>query len=310
MLAVHIFFLTVATALGAGTRFARAQVTCARGQSMPKDERLLYLTHSPCLPLAPFVEHLWLLSDAPSHTLERIFPSGTLELVINLHEDEIRIHNDATAERYVRFSGIVVSGAYGKPFVIDTAEHALAMGVHFRPGGAVSFLGVPADELKDAHVDLRTFWGPEAAELREQICRAPTHAQRFRLLENALLHRAARAPLRHPTVGFAVSALQQPGAHVREIARQVGMSHRRLIDVFAREVGMTPKLFCRVSRFQRLLLMQQRSGGEWAPLALECGYFDQSHLIRDFLAFSGFTPADYRGRAAAERVKDNHVALG
>lgn len=271
---------------------------------------MLYLTHVPRPPLSIFVEHLWLLSDAPTHSLERIFPSGTLELVINLNEDEIRIHNGASDGPCARFSGVVVSGAYGRPFVIDTADQALTMGVHFRPGGAAPFLAAPADELRDAHVDVRNFWGPAAADLRERLCGALTHPQRFRLLEDALIRRAPHAPSGHPAIGFAIGALQR-GARVQEVAREVGISHRRLIEVFAREVGMTPKLFSRVSRFQSVLLRARRpSGGDWGQLALECGYFDQSHLIRDFLAFSGFSPTTYLARADAERVKDNHVALG
>jgi len=270
---------------------------------------MLYLTHAPPPPLSSFIEYLWLLSDVPSHSLECILPSGTLELVVNLHEDEIRIHHDLNAERCARFSGMVVSGAYGRYFVIDTAEHALTMGVHFRAGRAVPFLGVPADKLKDAHVDVRDLWGPRALELRERLCAAATHAERFRLLESALLGLAFRAPKQHGAVGFALDALQRPGARVQDIARQVGMSHRRLIELFAGEVGMTPKLFYRVNRFQRVLEAQQLPGAAFGQLALACGYFDQSHLIRDFLTFSGFTPTSYRGRARVGPVKENHVAL-
>jgi AraC-like DNA-binding protein len=270
---------------------------------------MLYLTHDPRPPLSSFIEYLWLLSDAPSHSLECILPSGTLELVVNLYEDEIRIHNDPNTDRYARHAGMVVSGAYGRFFVIDTAEHSLTMGVHFRPGGAVPFLGVPADELKDAHVDVRNLWGPQATELRERLCDAATHAQRFRLLESALLDRAFAAPKQHGVVAFALDALRRPGAHVQDIARHVGMSHRRLIELFTREVGMTPKLFCRVSRFQRVLGAQKPTTVDWGQLALECGYFDQSHLVRDFLAFSGFTPTGYRERAGVGPVKENHVAL-
>ena len=270
---------------------------------------MLYLTHVPRPPLSSFIEHLWLLSDAPAHSLERIFPSGKLELVINLNEDEIRIHNGASGEPCARFSGVVVSGAYGRPFVIDTADQAFTMGVHFRPGGAPPFLTVPADELRDAHVDVRNLWGRAAPDLRERLYGAPTHPQRFRLLEDALLRRVHGAPTGHPAIGFAVGALQQ-GARVQEVAREVGISHRRLIEVFAREVGMTPKLFSRVSRFQSVLHAPRPARGDWGQLALECGYVDQSHLIRDFLAFSGLNPTTYLARADAVRVKDNHVALG
>ncbi len=128
---------------------------------------MLYMSHSPAPPFGDFVEYFWLLNDAPGHSRERIVPSGTLELVINLREDEIRVYDAVRADTCRRFSGAVVSGAYRGSFVIDTQEHADVIGVHFRPGGASPFLGRPAGELADAHVDLSALWGRSAAELQQ-----------------------------------------------------------------------------------------------------------------------------------------------
>jgi AraC-like DNA-binding protein len=102
---------------------------------------------------------------------------------------------------------------------------------------------------------------------------------------------------------------------VRKLARQAGASDHRFIDVFRSEVGLNPKLFHRVQRFQRVLTqLHQIEDPEWEQLALARGYFDQSHLIRDFLEFSGFSPADYLRRLKALRnnglhVKFNHLPM-
>ena len=94
---------------------------------------------------------------------------------------------------------------------------------------------------------------------------------------------------------------------VRDVARRVGLSQRRFIRVFAAEVGLTPKLYGRVRRFQRALaLVRGVPAPDWAQLAVECGYFDQSHLIRDFRAFAGLTPEEYL-RHRSEQVLHNHV---
>jgi transcriptional regulator GlxA family with amidase domain len=104
-------------------------------------------------------------------------------------------------------------------------------------------------------------------------------------------------------------------ATVRDIARHIGLSQRRFIQVFTEEIGMTPKLFSRVQRFQRTIaLVRQTTAPDWARLAVDCGYFDQSHLIRDFLMFSGFSPADYLRRQNYLRqhgvhIKRNHFPL-
>ena len=99
----------------------------------------------------------------------------------------------------------------------------------------------------------------------------------------------------------------EASARVRDVARRVGLSQRRFIQVFAAEVGLTPKLYGRVRRFQRALaLVKGVPAPGWAQLAVECGYFDQSHLIHDFRAFAGLTPEEYL-RRRSEHVLHNHV---
>lgn len=268
-----------------------------------------YWSHTSPPPLGDFVDYLWLLRDAPPHARERIVPSGTLELVINLREDEIRIYDPTQSDRCRRFSGGVVSGAYRDFFVIDTQEHAEIIGVHFRPGGASPFLGVPASELSDRHVDLDALWGRAAVELRERLCEAATPGERFRLLEDALLAYLYRPVRRRSAVRVALDHLGSTDAAIREVADHVRLSHRHFIEVFAEEIGMTPKLFSRVRRFQRAIALARRAPTvDWARLAADCGYCDQSHMIRDFVAFSGFTPTDYLRRRAVD-VKDLHVAV-
>jgi AraC-like DNA-binding protein len=220
----------------------------------------MYLSRHPAPPLSHFVDSLWSLSDAPPHRSERILPSGTLELVINLHEDEFRIYDPVQIDRCRRFSGAIVSGAYGASFIIDTREHASIIGVHFRPGGALPFLGAPPGALADTHVELEALWGRRAIELRERLCAATTPALRFRILEDALLAELRRRPFRHhDAIPAALDYLRQVRASVGNLALRVQLSHRRLIEVFAAEVGMTPKLFARVGRFQRAVALARRA---------------------------------------------------
>jgi AraC-like DNA-binding protein len=269
---------------------------------------VFFQTHIPRPPLAGFIEYLWCLSDAPPHARERILPSGTLELVVNLHEDEFRIYDPVDPDRLRRFSGAIVSGAYRRFFVIDTREHASVVGVHFRPGRAAPFLGAPAGALADAHVDLDALWGRRAGELRERLCAAP--ARRFQLLEAELQARLDRPTRRRGAVEQALAYLETTGAGVGELAARADLSHRRFIEVFAGEIGMTPKLFARVRRFQRALALSRRAAAaDWAGLASAAGYCDQSHMIRDFVAFSGLSPAELH-RHRGDPVKEHHVALG
>jgi AraC-like DNA-binding protein len=266
-----------------------------------------YTRYRPGPAIAGHVAYLWSLRDSPGHSLERIVPSGTLELVVNLHDDEVRIY-DARGAICHRLSGAVVSGAYRRFFVVDTRLHASMLGVHFRPGGAAAFKGVTPGELADRHVDLEALWGAEARDLRERLCAVGTDADRFAILEDALLSRLHTQHHSHPVVPFALRQLARPGVTVGEVAAQVGLSRRRLIEVFTAQVGMGPKRLSRVLRFQRATEMARReSAPDWARLALACGYSDQSHLIHDVTELTGSPPTAMA--PAGENVKEFHLAV-
>ena len=254
--------------------------------------------HKPKPPLSKFVDNFWLYegNEAEPKT-ERILPTGTLELVINLRQNELLFYNAERPEDCSRFSGAIVSGAHGCGFTPGTAGEAFIIGVHFKPGGAFSFLGLPAGDLADTHVDLEKLWGSSADRLRERLCEAKTSAERFQLLQEALLSRLCHGVEQHYAVSAALEIFgkSQAGPTVREAAKYLGLSQRRFIQLFKAEVGMTPKLFNRIQRFQKTrTFIQQNPSPNWAALALDLGYFDQSHLIREFLEFSGLSPTDYK----------------
>ncbi len=247
--------------------------------------------------LSEFVELFWLYDVyAVPHAKERLLPGATTELVIDLRP---AARGSAAA---------VVAGPRSEYFVLDTSEEASLLGVHFKPGGAFPFFGVPAGELHNLEVSLDVLWGSKAAELRERVLAAPTPDAKFDLLERALLD-AAGTLARHRAVAFALRELSAvPQARsISDVTDAVGMSQRCFIERFRHEVGMTPKLFSRVQRFQQVVkTVHPLRKVDWADIAAACGYFDQAHFIHDFRAFSGFTPAAY---LALKDKHQNHVPL-
>ena len=266
-----------------------------------------YLSIAPTPPLAEFIERFWYSSDAPVHQKVRIVPNGTMELVFNLDEDELGIYDTDRPRRCESFSGAVFSGAYARPLFVDSREHV--MGVHFKPGGAFRFLGVPAGELADTHVDLEGLWGRSTQDLREQLCAAANPAMRFRVLERRLVARLENTSEEHRAVRAALDIFGRDAgeARTRDIAAHLGLSQRHFIKVFSNQVGITPKQFGRVQRFQRALdLTRSSSTPDWADIVVACGYFDQSHLIHDFRTFSGLTPTELH-RQRSERLLTNQL---
>jgi AraC-like DNA-binding protein len=270
---------------------------------------MLLRTYTPGPPLDEYIDRFWLCSDTPPHPRERILPNGTVQLVINLSDDEIRIFDASDPARPRRYSGAAVAGPYSNFFLIDPLVQASIIGVYFRPGRAIPVLGVPVSDLADAHVDLESVWGRTAAEMRERLCTAATPAKRFAVLEEMLLGRLRRAPPWHGAIPVALDALEQAdvAVKVRDLAGRVGLSQRRFIQLFTAEVGLTPKLYGRVRRFQQVReLVRKGTEPDWAAVAAACGFFDQSHLIRDFQEFSGLSPVAYVNQMT-KHVLLNHV---
>ena len=265
--------------------------------------------HKPCPPLAPFVSDLWLCEGTPpAHTHERVLPYGRASVILNLAEDRIFSYDRHCPANASPLGGVIVAGPRSQFEVIDTQCQRLLAEVSLRPAGAALFLGVPAHELADLDISLDALWGPAARRLRDRMLEASTPRARLVALERALLE---RLPRRTPPPAIVYAAAQltraEHASQLAAIAHTAGLSQRRFIELFRHHTGIAPKLFHRVQRFQAAI--QRAYGGEhnsWTDLALTCGYYDQSHFVHDFRAFSGLTPTEYdrlRGPYA------NHVIL-
>ncbi|QDT27318.1 transcriptional activator FtrA [Gimesia panareensis] len=248
-------------------------------------------------PLDRFVKCLW--HSAGEHRdwqRERILPTGSVDLVFKLQEDRPVQVFDPAGEKALSFSGATVSGAYSRHFALDTSRPVPTIGIHFHPGGAAPFLGVPAGELRNQHVSLQEFWGADALHIREQLMQVTSVSARFNLLEQALLNRLTELPRNYRAILYAAGLIRtSPSVSVKSVSESLGFSNQRLIRQFQNAVGLSPKLYCRIQRFQSVL--DQIVSSEpisWVNVALDNGYYDQSHLIHDFREFTGVTPAEYR----------------
>ena len=280
---------------------------------------MLFSSYRPGPPLRQFIHNFWCYERyASSFPRERIFPDGTFKVVFNLQDDEFRIY-DAREDACVRkFTGAMVSRPSAAPFVTDSTEESSILGVNFRLGGALPFLGFACGEPGGSHINLRDVCGCRSAEIHGRLAECADAMDRFRILEDWLIAQLTRHERHHREVLAALDVLgrPQPGSRTREVARAVGLSERRFIELFKTEVSMKPKLFSRIRRFQHALSRIGRDARriDWAVLAVDCGYADQSHFIRDFEIFAGFTPVEYLNRhrhlvRQGVRAKPNHLPL-
>jgi AraC-like DNA-binding protein len=165
---------------------------------------------------------------------------------------------------------------------------------------------VSAAELAERHTALEDLWGPQAAEWRERLLEVPRLDRRLELFERLLMARLVRGRGVHPVVAAALKSLRLT-ADIRRVVDDSGYSHRHFTALFREGVGLAPKRYCRVVRMQRALDLASRApGASWAALALDAGYCDQAHFIREFRELAGTTPSAYR---AAGPRSVNHVPI-
>lgn len=267
---------------------------------------MLYLERIPAPPLARFVRSLWHCENLRlTHNFERVLPSGAAQLIVNLKEDRTRTYLPEKNFACETTSGTVLSGAQMRYCVIDTAETECVVGAVFCPGGTAPFFHLPAHEISDRSISLDLLWGRRASDLREQLLAAPSPHARLETLERLLT--LAFQPLSpDAAVDFALQVFHhRPDRNsVAAVTDRTGLSARRFIQRFKSSVGLSPKQYCRILRFQSALTCARTADVDWTRIALDCGYFDQAHFIHDFRDFSGITPTGYRrGRTEFQ----NHV---
>ncbi len=201
----------------------------------------IHRTYIPQPPLSAFVHMFWLYEGQQQHARERRLPDGSMELVINLREDTLRVYDRQHHDQFQSFRGGLISGAHSEFIVLDTTCLASIIGIHFKPGGAFPFLTLPAGELHDEIVSLETLWGATASDLREQLLEASTPETRFRILEQYLLARAARPLARHPAVAFALKEFQIEWAEIALTCGYFDQAH--CIHDFRAFSGLNPTAY-------------------------------------------------------------------
>ena len=273
---------------------------------------MFYLERIPAAPLSRFVQVLWYAqAPAPAHRYERILPTGCTQVILNLERDYLHDCLEGAPDR--RIAPELVMGGRSIYEIVAARDMTSLIGISFKPGGFSAFAGDAVDRFSNLSIPLDAAWGAATLVLRSRLRETSDIRTRFRLIEAFLLERLAAcgtspATRRRPLVEFALSNFGRAPAisTVREVARQTGLSERRFSQVFREEVGLSPKVWCRIQRFQRAVLMLHAGADvPWAELALDCGFYDQSHFANEFRAFSGVDATTY----SAHRTRwANHIA--
>jgi AraC-like DNA-binding protein len=232
--------------------------------------------YRPPAELAPFVDAFWARfpgDSAGSDETRRILPDGCLDIVVGPRH-------------------AIVVGTMTRPLVLPSGDAGRMVGVRFRPGMATAFLRIPAAALTNDSAPLEAVWsdGGSVADYVGSPSGADQAVQRLAETLGARLPGISAVP---PDLLAAIERIVAGGGRtdVSRLAAALGLTRQHLARRFAAHVGVPPKTFCRVVRLWKVL---RSAGGDrvnWASLAADLGYSDQSHLVTEFRALTGLTPS-------------------
>jgi AraC-like DNA-binding protein len=247
-----------------------------------------FLQFKPAAPLDAFVECFWYLETRDeAGPVQRIVPDGSVELIFHAGAPFAQIRNGEPHEQ----NRILISGQITKPVFIAPSAGARVFGIRFRPDGAAAVLPIPLSELTEQLLPLDAVSG-ELHLLLSNALDDSEPATVLRRIASALASRLSDAKPSTP-VGYIVRCIRNSHGNIpiSQIADECGISERQLQRMFRQHVGISPKLLSRISRFQRVLTQLDSTASNWADVAVDAGYYDQSHLLLDFRQFAAETPS-------------------
>lgn len=257
---------------------------------VPANTLAAFAVPAACRPWADHVTAYEEQFEPGRELVERVLPDGAARLIIGLRQDAVSVQ---------------VAGANATPVLLTMRGHVHGLSVALRPGAVSGLFGIAAAELAGRLVSWNAIVDKAHRDLPERLAAAGDDASRVRLVLRSL-RAMGRAQdegslrlLRH------AQARLREGAHhgisVRSVAAGMHLSERRLQQVFAAQLGLSPSVWRRLQRLHGTLrlLRAAGAGSPWAELALRAGYYDQSHLINEFRALCGLSPEQFVRRVVS-----------
>ena len=255
------------------------------------DEEIIYRTIEPCPALASHIKCFWVLESPFPTGEETVVTDGCPEIILHYGDRFAEPSSDGSWEEQ---PAAIIAGQITRPLTLLATGKVGMLGIRFWPHGLAPLLNVPASELTDQRIDIEAL-NPTLTQLEELVSQKSTIEARVSACESflkpALLSRDS-----DPVIDRAVMTIVSSNGNVmvRHLAKELNTTERQLQRKFHTHVGLSPRQLCRAFRFHRIFeLLEEPPRPTWAQLALDCGFFDQAHLNRDFRQFTGQSPSAY-----------------
>ncbi|MFP2996340.1 DUF6597 domain-containing transcriptional factor [Spongiivirga sp. MCCC 1A20706] len=247
-------------------------------------------------PFSTYIESIFYYKGfMPDHSIERVVPTGHLFIIFELDGIERNTFDNDNLEPNGIFNNVWISGMHKNYLSISAHENSEMLVIQFKPYGAHPFLKISVNELNNSVVDASSIFGEEIVILRNELMVIEDFKTKFSKVQSWLKseYDQTRTP-KEELITIIDSFTKNPVANHSGIIRQYSKTQKHLIQQFKKYVGLTPKVFHRIMRFNNLLgQIQNKEKPEWAKVAHDTGYADQAHFIKEFKEFSGFNPEEF-----------------
>lgn len=246
--------------------------------------------------LKPYIRHYYSFeSDSATEFDDIVFPSGDMEVIFNLGGGT---WESSVAGKFIKTPPIELWGQITKPLPIKSKGKHRMLGIKFFTHSAAYFFNDEIGVFNDRIFDLSDILGTAVKGLHEQLLETTDVTQRLGLLERFLIQRLVANEKKVFKVDKVADILKSIKRNPEEnsignIASNHGITPRYLQKLIYQNTGLSAKSFHKINRFQHSLQLMAKNDQPFTSIAYECGYFDQSHFIRDFKSFTGTTPSDY-----------------
>lgn len=261
---------------------------------------MIFQTHIPKSPLDQFIESfIYHEGYNPEHSIDRFLPDGNVEIIIDLDVKPKFIYDNKTLQKIQTCRKAWASGVRREPISIYSGKDSAMLIISFKKGKAYPFFPLPMNEISDCVADADLLWGDLFSALRLRLLEQHEASKKFRIVENFLLENFQKKLQLNLCVEFAVNKIIENPTEINlgKLTEKIGYSQKHFISMFKKEVGLTPKSYLKIMRFQKALIEIENSASvDWTQISGKCGFYDQAHFIADFKKFSGFTPVQYLKR--------------
>lgn len=250
-----------------------------------------YESFAPAPSLQNLVKEYWVFeNDDPSTHTQKIVPDGYSEIIVH-YGDPYQINLSGTWKSQ---SKMLFSSQISKFFFLQNTGTSGMIGIKLHPTAFYQLFQVDVSSLTDRVVDLNKILSEDLSDLTSVQNQELPIAQRVKLVESWLLKQSTQLFPQAKVNQCITDIFNTHGMiDMEQLASNVDLSTRQLERLFKKVVGLTPKFYCRIIRFNYVFEVMKNQNDSWIRTALQSGYFDQSHFIKNFKEFTGEEPSNY-----------------